>query len=1149
MKQLRVVIGLLVVVLLLLAGLNWYHLYVFEKILTVSVLEGLTATVRQKTRQIDQYFGERIADARTYASQPELRDALKGKVQQSRQNILDSNIPKPAQDQLNTISKHGSYHDVLLIDAAGNVVYSLQGEPDWHSNLLRGPYRESGLADAFRQAMSTLRISQIRFDPYLPTAGRIAAFIVAPVLDDGKAIGALAMQIDLADMELTFSTQIGRGSLDHLTVAVRDGAMVRYAVPPAAWDEPPFAREIPFVHVEGPMRRALIGENGSAIIDDDGKGEPIAASWDFLPAVGFGVVVQTDAGEALAPLHHQQRTVLLLLLGIMGIFVATALLFRRSLIASDAAVTTEKSRHHAMIEGMNDGIIVLRPEAGGEYFSIVDLNPAAERITSVRREEVIGRTLHQVYSGLEAAGILPVIRRVAASGGSESIEMAYYHDERGFPGLWIENDVIGLPGGEILAVIRDISARKEAEDALNHSLAGLNEAQRIARLGSWRYEALGNRMHWSDEVFRILELDPQRHRANQDTYFSLVHPDERESVRHTCMDMLQRPGERKLLHRLLLASGRIKFVRARIETRFAADGATLASHGTVQDITEFQQTREALELYASVFQNSGEALMITDHNNRIIAINPAFVRQTDYMPEEVLGKNPSFLSSGLTPLETYQAMWAGLNQNGYWQGELWDRSRSGRVFPKWAAISAIRNEQGVVTHYMAGFTDISKRKKDDERLDHLTHHDSLTGLFNRYDLEIRLSQALLSARRENQVLAVLFIDLDHFKIINDTLGHQMGDLVLIEAAHRLRTCIRDSDIAARQGGDEFVIVASALNLPSDASPIADKILRKLAEPYDIAGNRLHTSPSIGISIFPNDGEDAATLMKHADAAMFHAKEQGRNNSQYFTARLNVMAGERLSLERDLRIAIAENQFELHYQPQFAADAEAFAQPVAVEALIRWRHPQRGMIPPDRFIPVAEDNGLISAIGDWVLREACNQLAQWKREGIGPRRVAVNISARQLRTADLVDQVAGILAHYQLEEGELELEITESVAMSNPTNALAQLEALRELGVTLAIDDFGTGYSSLAYLKRLPVQVLKLDRAFVRDIETDENDAAISSATLALARSLGLKVVAEGIETEGQSRFLRAHGCDLLQGYLYGRPEPAATLAIRWRNGA
>lgn len=594
---------------------------------------------------------------------------------------------------------------------------------------------------------------------------------------------------------------------------------------------------------------------------------------------------------------------------------------------------------------------------------------------------------------------------------------------------------------------------------------------------------------------------------------------------------------------------RLRRLLSLINRRFLRNGSARhkqAENALAESLGKLREIREALQLYTRIFEHSGEAIMVSDRDNRIIAVNPAFVRHTGYSLEQIAGQNPRLLASGRTPPETYVELWTALQDKGYWQGELWDRNRNGRIYPKWTTISAIRDEHGTTTHFIASFTDISERKAAEERIEHLTHRDSLTGLFNRHNLEIRLSQALLSARRENQFLAVLLIDLDHFKVINDTLGHPVGDQLLVEVAQRLLGCVRESDIVARQGGDEFVVVVNTLDSPAMASLVAAKILQALAQPYDIGDDRLHTSPSIGIAIFPGDGEDAATLMKNADAAMYHAKERGRNNLQYFTAELNTAASERLRLERELRMALEQNQFELHYQPQFAGDASDFVRPQAVEALIRWRHPQRGLVPPDRFIPVAEESGLIEAIGDWVLHEASRQLAEWKEAGIGPRRVAVNISVHQLRNAALVERVGEILQQHRLARDELELEITESVAMSDPASAIERLDALRRLGVMLAIDDFGTGYSSLTYLKRLPIQVLKLDRAFVRDIETDENDAAISAATLALAHSLGLKVVAEGIETEGQSSFLRAHGCDLLQGYLYGRPEPAATLATRWR---
>ncbi|PKO85934.1 MAG: sensor domain-containing diguanylate cyclase [Betaproteobacteria bacterium HGW-Betaproteobacteria-12] len=1134
----RLALGFLIVALLPLAGLAWFYLHTFEQALATTVLQNITSIADKKTQQIDQYINERLADARLYASRPELRDALARHGAGAPTAALGAAL----QGELAALGERGAYHDVLLIDAAGNVVFSLRGESDLHTNLLHGPYRDSGLASGFRQAMTFLHIDLTRFAPYAPSANRAAAFAVAPVLDRGKAVGALALQIDLATLMPVVADRTGLGASGETVMAVREGKRVRYTVPLARLPAPPFSRLVTDEYLGIPMQRALAGDNGRGIATDY-AGQLVVANWSHLPALGWGMVVKIDVAEALAPLHARQRLTVLVFLAFLLLSAAIALLLGRRFIRSESIIATQEVRYRAMFGSMNDGVALYRPTANGEEFILLDINPAGERITGVARAAVVGQRSRVAFPGLEAAGIYAAFRRVAASGQRETVSLTTYHDQR--VDLWVETEVIRLPSGDLLSVLKDITARQRAEAALVESLDNLREAQRIAQIGNWRLDLASNQLYWSEEVFRIFEIDPQRFPATYESFVAAIHPDDRDAVDRAYRASLEKHEPYEFTHRLLFADGRIKYVHEHGETQFAADGTALLSHGTVQDITEHQQAEETLELYANVFQHSGEAIMVTDHDNRIVAVNPAFSRQTGYTLAEVAGKNPRLLAAGRTTPETYTALWAALAQSGYWQGELWDRNRDGRIYPKWAVISAIRDARGEITHYIASFTDISDRKAAEERIEHLAHHDSLTGLFNRYNLEIRLSQALLSARREQHFLAVLFIDLDRFKVINDTLGHHTGDQLLVEVARRLKGCVRESDIVARQGGDEFVVVLSGLAVPADASPPASKILQALAEPYEIAGDRLHSSPSIGIAIFPGDGDDAGTLMKHADAAMYHAKEQGRNNLQYFTAELNAAASERLLLERELRIAIETRQFELHYQPQFTADGP-FDRPFAVEALVRWRHPQRGLIPPDRFIPVAEETGLIEAIGDWVLHEACNQLAQWKAEGIGPQRVAVNISAHQLRTADLVERVAEVLQRYRLAHDELELEITESVAMSDPASAIERLDALRELGVTLAIDDFGTGYSSLAYLKRLPIQVLKLDRAFVRDIETDENDAAISAATLALAHSLGLKVVAEGIETEGQSRFLRQHGCDLLQGYLYGRPEPAAALAERWR---
>jgi diguanylate cyclase (GGDEF)-like protein/PAS domain S-box-containing protein len=558
-----------------------------------------------------------------------------------------------------------------------------------------------------------------------------------------------------------------------------------------------------------------------------------------------------------------------------------------------------------------------------------------------------------------------------------------------------------------------------------------------------------------------------------------------------------------------------------------------------RDVEELETLLLQQRLFGRMFEFSGEAILITDQDNRIIKINPAFTQLTGYNMDDLLGANPSILSSGRTPREIYQTLWASLQSSGHWQGELWDRNKNGLEYPKWASISTILDEFGKITHYIASFTDISERKAAEERIDYLAHHDVLTGLPNRFNLESRLDQALLSARRDQKQLAVIFIDLDRFKVINDTLGHHIGDLLLTEVAIRLRRCVRESDIVARLGGDEFVIVLTSIASMADAASVTHKVLHYLVEPYQIDDHTLHSSPSVGISIFPNDGDNAESLMKAADTAMYHAKDHGRNHAQFFTEAMNTEVNERMTLERELRIALREGQFELHYQPQVCTHNHVIC---GVEALVRWQHPERGLIPPLKFIPIAEETGLIEEIGRWVLDEACRQFAIWRTQGVENVRMAVNLSAHQLRSPNLINAVAEAMQRNNLGQGDLELEVTESVAMADPEHAIQRLKALRDLGVALAIDDFGTGYSSLAYLKLLPIQTLKLDRSFVKDIESDENDAAISAATIALAHSLGLKVVAEGVETEAQSRFLELHNCDFLQGYRYGRPEPAAQLS-------
>jgi diguanylate cyclase (GGDEF)-like protein len=463
------------------------------------------------------------------------------------------------------------------------------------------------------------------------------------------------------------------------------------------------------------------------------------------------------------------------------------------------------------------------------------------------------------------------------------------------------------------------------------------------------------------------------------------------------------------------------------------------------------------------------------------------------------------------------------------------------------SISVIRGDEGEIRYHIAHFTDISAERAAEEKLHHIAHHDSLTGLPNRFSLSGRIHQALALARRDGGRVALLFIDLDRFKVVNDTLGHHIGDELLIEVARRLQESVRDSDVVARLGGDEFVIMLTGIEHSTSVAMVAEKIVLTVGSPYVIEGHDLYTSPSIGIAIFPTDGGNGDTLMKNADAAMYHAKSAGRNNFQFFDAKMNEAALERLTIEHSLRQALTREEFCLYFQPIIDV---ASGRVVEVEALVRWMHPQQGMIPPGKFIGIAEETGLIQPLGEWVFWAACRQLADFRTAGVVDVKMGINISAMQMRNGNLPILARGAIEAMNLRPQDLMFEITESVAMQRPDETVAVLDLLHDMGVGLAIDDFGTGYSSLSYLKMFPIDHLKLDRSFVEEIGQNGDSSAICDATIGLAHNLGLKLVAEGVETEEQFAYLSQRGCDLVQGFLFSRPVPAADVIsfIRQRNG-
>lgn len=552
-------------------------------------------------------------------------------------------------------------------------------------------------------------------------------------------------------------------------------------------------------------------------------------------------------------------------------------------------------------------------------------------------------------------------------------------------------------------------------------------------------------------------------------------------------------------------------------------------------------SKRHLQLAEKIIEASLEGIMVTDPEGVIQMINPAFTRLTGYTLAEVIGRKPNILASGKHDRQFYEEMWAGLHANGYWQGEVWNRRKDGSLFPELLTITAIKDEEGRTTHYAALFSDITRLKENEERIRRLAYYDNLTGLPNRRLFNDRLSVALAHAHRSRQKLAVMFLDLDRFKRVNDSLGHNIGDYLLREVAHRIRNCIREDDTVARVAGDEFIILLPEIAQPDDAAKTARRIIDSIKRPINIDGKELLVTSSIGISIYPEDGATAETLIKNADAAMYRAKDLGRNSYQLYTPAINARSFEHLAMERSLHRALERSEFTVYFQPVVELETRRI---VAAEALLRWRHPDLGLVSPAEFIPIAEETGLIHPIGQWITRAVCEQIRAWQHQGLRLVPVAINMSAQQFKQQNPAAEAKRILLETGVDPACVTFELTESVIMKDAEAAVAMLQQFHAMGCGIAIDDFGTGYSSLSYLKRFPVSALKVDRTFVHDIPYDKDAAAIVAAVINLAHSLRLTVIAEGVETEAQLDFLREQGCDHVQGFLLGHPLPAADFSAQ-----
>ncbi len=874
----------------------------------------------------------------------------------------------------------------------------------------------------------------------------------------------------------------------------------------------------------------------------DYRGSHVVGAWKWLKAHQLGVAVEINAGEVFSgtnTLQHAVYGVTLLAGGLLVMIISLSQRQSHRLEQKVAERTAELHRQQEKLRTLFDrapnGLITL-DESG----IIGSLNRCALSIFGIRENEAIGKPLGVLF--IEPLPELAKLRDHA------HIEINGRRGDGQLTPIKLSISQVEMASGTFrLAIVHDISDFKRMEhtmreeitrrqtsemrqrlllDTAGEGIFGLDSEKHItfinpagaSMLGYQPDELLGRRLFGTDAIGPTI--------CSQD--HPLCHPDHGGDI--TAEATLRCKDGREFS---------AQFTHSWIHVAGINQGSVVV----FSDISKRKQTETSLLLAENVFQHITEGIVITDTGGKILRVNRALCGMVGFTESELIGREHPPYRSGEHPPVFYQQLWDTLQTDGFWEGEIWNKRRNGELFPTWQTIVAINDGGGSAEQFVSVTRDITEQRRSEQRIHRLAYFDNLTGLPNRELFFDRFDHAIQRAQRLSSRLALLFLDLDRFKNVNDSLGHPVGDQLLKAVASRLKNLVRGEDTIARLGGDEFTILLESVTHNNNVVQVAQKVVDALSNAFDINEHELHIGTSVGISLYPTDGDDATTLVKHADAAMYQAKAFGRNNFQFYSASMSSRSRNQIAMETRLHRAIHNDEFILHYQPQFDRSGRV----IGVEALIRWQDPVMGLIPPGQFIPLAEETGLIVVIGEWALRTACAQMRLWQERGAPPIRISVNLAGPQIMRGDIVSTVASILEETDLAGEFLELEITETFVMDHVDQTVGVLSALRDLGVRIAIDDFGTGHSSLATLKQLPADTLKIDRAFVRDIPDDKNDIAIARAILAMAKDLDLKTVAEGVETEAQKAFLRTEGCDYYQGFLFARPLPAEAVEPLWRQ--
>lgn len=1026
-------------------------------------------------------------------------------------------------------------HQAMLSDIAFQVaVIGADGRLDY-SNLARTQERID-LSD--REHFRAVRDYSLRGEDRLfvsrPLKGRVSGRwsiqFVRPIVTPSGFAGVLVVSIDPGFFSRFYSA-VKIGSAGVVTM-VRDSGEVLSRAPESDVALGKVLTGTPYLTPDAPAAGFF-----RRMAQVDGKER--LYGFHRLPTYGVTLVVGFGADEILGELHQQHRLELFGAAAISSVLVLLMFFIARAQAAerrSRAELAESEEKLRKVLDVLPAGVLVV--DRSGD---IIDSNLSAERILGGTRSDLLSRNLQSPeWEALRPDGTpmppaeFPGVCALREHASILNVEMGIRQGDVAPRWLMVNAVPMDAEDGPAVIVFNDVSEGKRQQQLLTAS------EKRFRIL----FESFTEMVFVVDTSGRFAMV----HMPRRDGMASIATIDwiGRELIDAfpgaagtTLSDILAAVFDDSQPRTIEVELAFTSEPRHYLATVSPLQGDAAWPEGFVlvlRDVTTERATADSLRVAATTFE-SQEGMMITDERGIILRVNRAFSDLTGYESEEVLGRTPAILKSGRQGDDFYRGMWQTLAKTGYWQGEVWNRRKGGEVFPEWLTISAVTDDEGCTTHYVGAFSDITERKEAEERIRNLAFYDPLTSLPNRRLLLDRLHQALAAGQRAGNYGAILYLDLDHFKVLNDTRGHDAGDELLILMAKRLRAAVREQDTVARLGGDEFVVMLEDLDpVPTSAAGYAGTVAEKLREalqlPFHLRGGDHTLTPSIGVSMFRGHETDVQTLLKQADMALYEAKEQGRNTVRFFSHAMQEAVSAQAAILDGLRRALECSEFELFLQPQFGADGRR----TGAEALLRWRPPGNGLIGPDEFIPHAEDSGLIVPIGKWVLERACEVLATW-RESRPTECISVNVSARQFRQPDFVDVVAAALSRHGVEGRRLCLELTETAVLGNVGFAVGVMESLSAMGVMISLDDFGTGYSSLSNLKRLPIGEVKIDRSFVQEITRNDQDASIVRAIISMCRDLGMRVVAEGVETEEQRQFLLECRCDLLQGFLLGHPAP------------